>query len=309
MEGRRGEGGADFFVSLLKVMGLCQLWFTQIYSRVFSLSLSLGFNAPVRSENLWQVYTLLEFVTILPVVETSVLRVRFLSKTSVHSTARFVLHYNTAEPGEHGSQTCLGLSYPDQQSASNWHHVAANVEQVNSSSSRFRLYVNGNLVQSAVLSTPFNSLTVAGMAGIAIGRGDPSRAPPLLGPFSPSDGTYGTAQDIHQGAETFWAGGLDELRVWNTSRNAEQILSGMYQTCKQGGDFGKGAWPVLCYAFDELVTVGRERFLDLGQGDRSDAQAVVGDKYDSWCTTLDDSGVLMSQVVKLHIMSHHSIDI
>ena len=242
-----------------------------------------------------QIGTMISQDVTLPAINSGIVRVRFQSSTSVHSSTRFVLHYSTQKPWQEIG-ACPGLTFNGAPSSTDWHHVAATVEQVNSSSLSLSIYVDGVLSAHDGISTPWPVLSLAGVAGVAIGRGDPSRAPPLLAPFAPSDGGYGNALDQHQGAETFWAGGLDELRVWDYARSPEEIVRAILQNCTYLA--ATNSRPLLCFAFDEMVTNGTQRpyFQDFGTGSASDAQAVVGDKFSSWCTTIDDGGVLVDEV-------------
>ena len=94
--------------------------------------------------------------------------------------------------------------------AGQWYHVAA----VNSNGTR-RLYVNG--VEKAI----------SGTATVVIANTDPVR---LASEF---DGRY-------------FAGQLDETRIWNTSRTQAEIQQGMYQTLA-GSESGLVAY----YQFDQ----------------------------------------------------------
>ena len=207
-----------------------------------------------------------------------------------------MIHYNTQPPS---SRPCDGLLIqPDEKS---WHHVAATVDQVNRSAASIKIYVNGTVRASTVVSSKgrlSKPLTMVGEMGLAIGRSDPGRAPPLTGPFSPSLDVYNSKIEERQGSETFWAAGLDEMRMWNVSRSSEEILAGMTLTCKNSSFDGDA--PVLCYSFDHMdlhTYDGKMHLADLGLAPAVDAQAVVGDRFASWCTTLGDNGVLVDKVV------------
>ena len=237
----------------------------------------------------------ISFTTTLPVVPFGVVRVRFLSSMSVHTFSRFLLHYNTVPPA---SSPCDGLTVgPDEVP---WHHVAATVDQVNSSASSVNLFVDGNLRVNKVVSrkemvdTP---MALVGRLGLAIGRSDPGRPPPLIGPYTPSNDVYNGEFDVRQGQDMFWAAGLDELRLWNVSRSAEEINLGMRTACRSGMG---GVLPILCYSFDALdlrKEGGNVYFTDLGLAPPAFAQAVVGDRFAPWCTTLGDNGLLVDKVL------------
>ena len=235
----------------------------------------------------------------LPPVNGGIVRVQYSSTSSIHSTARFVLHYNTINPSLF-PRPCAGLYFNGTTPYADWNHVAATAELVNETSTRLKIYVEGTLQVFVDAHIPIPVLAVSGSAGISVGRGDPSRAPPLLGPFAPSDGGYGNEEDLHQGAETFWAGGLDEMRVWNVSRTAEQIASGIFRTCNST-EFQRDDSdniPILCLSFDNFLqdSDGKAYFKDLSPGEASRAIPVVGDTSAPWCTTRDDGGVLVSEV-------------
>ena len=241
-------------------------------------------------------------MTLLPEVKAGIVRVRFRSSSSLHSSARFVLHYNTVKPGP-SAPPCAGLYFNETASVSSasWHHVAVTAEQINLTDSVLKMYIDGSLKVSLAVPLSLADLSVAGYAGISIGRGDPSRAPPSLGPFSPSYGSYGNELDLHQGAETFWEGGLDELRVWNVSLSSNEISNGLFLNCTSVNDGRNGIRivPILCFSFDQMnsnVESGSVYFEDQSQWESRHAQSVVGDKYAPWCTTLGDGGVLVDVV-------------
>ncbi len=247
-----------------------------------------------------QIPTQISFTMTLPVVNSGVVRIRFLSAMSVHTTTRFVVHYNTLPPA---SRPCDGLLFAPGKSS--WHHVAATVDQVNGSAASMKIYVDGTLQAQSIVSrkeTLLKPLALVGRMGLAIGRSDPGRAPPLTGPFVPSNADYNTGHfDVRKGSDSFWAAGLDEIRLWNVSRSAEEILLGLNTTCKAGGggSFGRFS-PVLCYSFDRMdlhKDDGIMYFTDLGLAPPVEARAVVGDRFAEWCTTLGDNGLLVDKVV------------
>jgi hypothetical protein len=234
-----------------------------------------------------------DFAVTLPVVNSGIVRIRFLSSMSVHKYSRFTVHYSTLPPG---FRPCDGLLVtPDEKS---WYHVAVTVDQINASAVSTKIYVNGTVRADAVASSDkllYKPLAFVGEMGLAIGRSDPGRPSPSVGPFHLSD--YSKPYELHQGAESFWAAGLDELRLWNVSRSAEEIFSGLSTTCK-AGTFGS-VLPVLCYSFDRLalhMEDGNMYFTDLGLAPPVVAQAVVGDRFAPWCNTLGDGGVLVDKV-------------
>ena len=239
---------------------------------------------------------MIEFTVSWPAVLSSVIRIRFRSPMSVHRSSRFVVHYSTLPAG---TRPCDGLLVtPDENP---WHHAAATVDQINGSAVSMRIYVDGVIRANAVASMQKmlnKPLALVGEMGLAIGRSDPGRPPPLIGPFNRID--YSREIDLHQGAETFWASGLDEMRLWNVSRSAEEIFMGLSTTCKDGGGGTFGSiLPILCYSFNRLdlyTDDGKMYFSDLGLAPPVDAQAVVGDRFAPWCTTLGDNGLLVDQV-------------
>jgi hypothetical protein len=243
--------------------------------------------------------TQISFLTTLPAVMSGVVRIRFLSSTSVHSFSRFVVHYSTTPPG---SRPCGGLIFADDQK--NWHHVAATLDHYNKSAVSMKIYINGTVRADAIASSQKVALmALVGEMGLAIGRPDPGRPPPVTMPLSLIDTSKIDEIGYQQGSESFWAAGLDEMRLWNFSRTAEEIIAGLSTTCKTGvnGAFGR-AIPVLCYSFDSLDLRrgdGKMYFTDFGLDPPIDAQAVVGDRFAPWCTTLGDGGALVDKVITL----------
>lgn len=145
-------------------------------------------------------------------INTSILRVTFYSETSVHGTAQFVLNFRSMD---RDTLICRGLAL-----SNSWHHVAAVIERIGSTL-RTAIYVNGSLESEAVEIDKFQrrhlqneKIKFAGYTGVAIGRADISKASPLLGgAFAPD-----AVLEDRQGADSYWASELDEIRVWNSSR-------------------------------------------------------------------------------------------
>ncbi len=117
-----------------------------------------------------------------------------------------------------------------------------------------KIYVDCALQAESVATrrkAQIKSLTLVGEMGLATGRSDPGRPPPLVGPFNLID----FSQDLymHQGAEYFWGDWLDEMRFWNVLRSAEEIIKDLSTTCKGS----RGVTPLsgsllLCYSFDSV---------------------------------------------------------
>jgi hypothetical protein len=231
---------------------------------------------------------LIRCVRSLPPIEASLIRVRFTSQTSLHTTARFVLHYST----DFQNASCSGL--PPEGS---WHHVSAVAEVLNSASLQLSLYVNGRLQVSSEFPNQAGShLSISGEAGIAVGRADSTRAPPLLsGVF----GYYTNLLRRRLGADTYWAGSLDELRIWNHSRTESRIQAQYGQPCASinaGLAFDRSeSVPVVCFDFESSIGVSRE-FEDSGAPPHSRLIPSFQDRISPWCVTRGDNGQLMDQV-------------
>jgi hypothetical protein len=227
-----------------------------------------------------------------PPINASILRVRFYSYTSVHSTTRFVLHYSTVlvDP----SAPCPGL--PPSEA---WHHVSAVVNVSDPLSARLSLYINGSLVASSqgLLYSP-SGLAVTGDMGLAIGRADTARAPPLIGGVLSN---YIDTTFIRRGADTFWFGGLDEIRIWNRSLAGPDVSASFNSSCASQGMVGVGpaegpSSPLVCFGFEDLWVGGDAAgFRDSGTEDGAQLVPVVGDRNTAWCETRGDEGQLMSQ--------------
>jgi hypothetical protein len=248
-----------------------------------------------------QIPSQISYTTTLPVVPAGIVRIRFQSSMSVHTYSRFVIRYNTLPPGP---RSCEGLLFTRDNTS--WHHVAATVNHSKGSAVSMNIYVDGAVRASSVASKRKNlpkSLALVGEMGLAIGRSDPGRPPPRTMTSSMIDTSQATTIGRMQGSETFWASGLDEMRLWNVSRTAEEILAGLRSTCRAGrsGAFGV-VWPILCFSFDSL-DLHRDRddgnmyFSDLGLAPPVNARAVVGDRFAPSCTTLGDNGALVDMVI------------
>jgi hypothetical protein len=171
----------------------------------------------------------------------------------------------------------------------------------NAMDAEFQLYVNGSLVATSAFTgripTRNNQLTVVGNAGLAIGRGDPTMAPPVLAPFVPSSGDYEQFLDKRRGADAYWAGQLDEFRIWNSARSENDILESLYQTCNfsKPGSQQRPVSLVLCYTFDYFQSEANT-FTDFGMLPPTHAVAIVGDRHAPWCITRGDGGALVDKV-------------
>jgi hypothetical protein len=256
-------------------------------------------------ELLVQFPTQISFTTTLPAVLSGVVRIRFSSSMSVHTFSSFTVYYSTTPPG---SRPCSGLHFAHNETS--WHHVAATLDQYNRSAVRTKIYIDGSIRTDLVASSPKvprKRMTLIGNMGLAIGRSDPGRAPPVTMPSSLIDTSKINKIGNQQGSESFWAAGLDEMRLWNVSRTAEEIIAGLSTTCKTRGNgtFGRDL-PILCYTFDSMDLHrddGKMHFTDFGLDPTIDAQAVVGDRFAPWCTTLGDRGALVDKVIASSLIS------
>lgn len=132
---------------------------------------------------------------------------------------RYSFHMSATQIGiDNGSGTVNALNLPDTFTTTNmWHQLAF----ANDGSNTY-VYINGNLLG-----------TIPGAFGTATGQ------PLILGNInSPTVGAN----------ETIFAGSLDEVRLWNTTRSAADILANMNSTVS-------GAGPSLVgqFTFDEGV--------------------------------------------------------
>jgi hypothetical protein len=229
----------------------------------------------------------------LPPVDASILRVRFLSQTSVHSSSRFLLHYSTVPLDPKAS--CLGLPRSDA-----WHHVSAVIDVSDPVYARLSLYINGSLVASSSgpLKSPSN-LAISGDMGLTIGRPDTTRAPPWMGGML-SNEPQAYLLWIHRGEDSFWAGGLDEIRIWNRSLTDAEISAGFNSSCARSAGpatvAGNLTGPLVCFGFEDVWDGGTAAgFRDTGVVEGAQMVPVVGDRHTAWCETRGDHGQLMSQ--------------
>jgi hypothetical protein len=232
-------------------------------------------------------------------VDASILRVRFFSQTSVHSTARFVLHYSVDLPDP--SVPCSGLSPSDA-----WHHISAVVDVSEPAYARLSLYLNGSLVATSVEPlVSASGLAISGEMGLAIGRADTARPPPWIGVVVSND-----LQALHRGADSFWFGGLDEIRIWNQSLTELHISASFNTSCAWPGD---PRWnlsgPLVCFGFEDSLegrTATEAGFRDAGIEGGAMLVPVAGDKHMAWCETRGDQGQLMSQFSSASISTANS---
>lgn len=224
----------------------------------------------------------------LPPIEARFIRVRFTSQTSLHTTARFVLHYSA----DFENALCSGLP-PD----GSWHHVSTVAAVLNSDSLQLSLYVNGSLkVSSEFPNQAVLPLSISGDAGIAVGRADSTHAPPLM------SGVFGYYNDLlyrRLGADTYWAGSLDELRIWNHSRTESRILAQYELPCASvnavlASDRSESGL-LVCFDFERSIGMSRE-FEDSGAPPHSSLIPSFQDRILPWCVTRGDNGQLMDQM-------------
>ena len=135
---------------------------------------------------------------------------------------RYSFHLSATQIGvDNGSGSVNALNLPDTFTTTNmWHELAFANDGANT-----YVYINGNLLG-----------TIPGAFGSATGQ-------PL---------TLGNSNTPTNGAnETIFAGSLDEVRLWNTTRSAADILANMNSTIS-------GAGPSLVgqFTFDEGVPAG-----------------------------------------------------
>jgi hypothetical protein len=145
-------------------------------------------------------------------------------------------------------------------------------------------------------STLASGLAIAGDMGLAIGRPDTTRAPPWIGGiFASQPSDY--LQWIHRGQDSFWNGGLDEIRIWNRSLTDAEISKGFKSSCATSdGPPTNPTVPLVCFGFEDVwegsIAAG---FRDTGAAGGAKMVPVVGDRHTTWCETRDDQGQLMSQ--------------
>jgi hypothetical protein len=135
---------------------------------------------------------------------------------------RYSFHLSATQIGiDNGSGTVNALNLPDTFAITNmWHHLAFANDGANT-----YVYINGNLLG-----------TIPGAFGTSTGQ------PLILGNInSPTTGAN----------ETIFSGSLDEVRLWNTTRSAADILANMNNTITDGTSSLVGQ-----FSFDEGVPAG-----------------------------------------------------
>jgi hypothetical protein len=226
-------------------------------------------------------------------INASIVRIRFTSSSSTHSTARFVIHYKTVpEP----PLDCLGVKGHLRDEPRIWHYASAVVTGINCTHIRAGIYVNGSLktsLETEMISSnsqcPALSLMLTGDSGIAIGRADTTKAPPVLGRFQL---IYMDTSRSKPGADSFWAGDLDELKIWNSSKNGADIFSQVNTSCSTKSSNSYSRKPLACFGFEGFNSLDLDmNFEDYGFKPPTKAVAIVGDKESSWCNTRGDDGM------------------
>ncbi len=223
-------------------------------------------------------------------INASIVRIRFSSSTSIHSTARFVIHYKTVPES---SLDCLGVKGQLRDEPRIWHHASAVVTGINCTHVRACMYVNGSLktsLETEMISSnsqcPALSLTLTGDSGLAIGRADTTNAPPVLGRFQL---IYMDTSRSKPGADSFWAGDLDELKIWNSSKNGTELFFQVNTSCSANNSNAYPPKPLACFGFESLDV--DMNFKDYGARPPCKAVPIVGDKESSWCNTRGDDGM------------------
>ncbi len=133
---------------------------------------------------------------------------------------RYSFHLSATQIGiDNGSGTVNALNLPDTFAITNmWHHLAFANDGTNT-----YVYINGNLLG-----------TISGALGTATGQ-------PLTLGNSNANGAN----------ETAFSGSIDEVRLWNTTRSATDILANMNNTITDGTPSLVGQ-----FSFDEGVPAG-----------------------------------------------------
>jgi hypothetical protein len=187
---------------------------------------------------------------------TGFVRVSFPAIWSGHTQARFVLYYST---------DLARNSVPSGLITGSWHHVSAVVESFNKSSFSVSIFVNGSLFAGPAYSLlkASSGLAFAGQSGIALGRSFPLSAP------------FG-----------YFMGFVDELLVSDRAISGFEVVSIMNLSCSEVPK------TVLCFSFDG-DTVSRDGSIyDHGSVWPSQAVSVSQDRFQPWCITRNDGGVL-----------------
>ncbi len=231
---------------------------------------------------------------------TSYVRVRFLSETSSKTTARFALHYNTIINSPPKCSGIAGLNSRTSTEPRRWHHTTAAVKSINCTFLEMSIYINGSLKASAVsnisaskANCPAANLLLTGDAGFAIGRADTTNAPPLMGRYD-RDLVMNSFYLRWQGADSFWAGDIDELKIWNRSKTSDEISAELYSACDSRNTNSQGPGPLGCFGFDTLSGMTME-FEDSGSVPHTNAVPIVGDAESPWCVTRGDDGKVLDQ--------------
>jgi hypothetical protein len=101
----------------------------------------------------------------------------------------------------------------------------------------------------------------------------------------------------HPGEDSFWAGGLDEIRIWNRSLTNADIRAGFNSSCSHSaGPAGNLTGPLVCFGFEDDWDGGTAPgFRDTGTIGGTPMVPVVGDRHTEWCETRGDQGQVMSQ--------------
>ncbi len=232
-------------------------------------------------------------VTTMDPINASIVRIRFSSSTSIHSTARFVIHYKTVPESP---LDCLGVKGHLRDEPRMWHHASAAVTGINCTHIRACIYVNGSLkttLETEMISSnsqcPALSLMLTGDSGIAIGRADTTKPPPVLGRFQL---IYMDTSRSKPGADSFWAGDLDELKIWNSSKNGVELYFQVNTSCSANSSNSYSSKPLACFGFEGFNSLDVDmNFEDYGFRPPCKAVPMVGDKESSWCNTRGDDGM------------------
>jgi hypothetical protein len=232
-------------------------------------------------------------VIIMDPINASFVRIRFSSSSSTHSTARFVIHYKTVPDSP---VDCLGVKGHIRDEPRIWHHASAVVTGINCTHIRACIYVNGSLkamLETEMISSnsqcPALSLMLTGDSGIAVGRADTTKAPPVLGRFQLF---YMDTSRSKPGADSFWAGDLDELKIWNSSKNGAELHFQVNTSCSANSTISYSPKPLACFGFEGFDSLDLDmNFEDYGFKPPGKAIPIVGDKESSWCNTRGDDGM------------------
>jgi hypothetical protein len=192
-------------------------------------------------------------------VQTGYVRVRYPSRWSGHTQARFVLKYSS-NPSDSPRSQGLAVGV--------WHYVVAVIQSMNQSSLSAGIYVNGTLIagpaHSQLEQSSESGLVLVGESGIAVGRVSPMSAP------------FG-----------YFSGRMDELLLIDRIVSAEDMKSMMTTSCS------KVPKTILCLSFDTSNVSRNGSILDLGSGRPSNAVPVFQDRFLPWCFTRNDDGQLL----------------